>query len=93
MPDAATGLELTQLQPYNLPGQPDMATFLAQLDDLMLPKLHYPYRHTDEALIKLFLYGIVQGITGFKTLHTHLQEQPDVLDLVSLDFPPSPHHT
>ncbi len=63
--------------------------FVKQLDGLELPNLVYPYRHSDRALIKLFLYGLTRGMTGFKTLHTHLLERPDVLKLVGLDFPPS----
>lgn len=71
---------------------PSLADFLNLVDTLDLPDLPYPYLHTDRALIKLFLYGLVRGVVGFKTLHTHLQERPDVLDLVGLDFSPSPHN-
>lgn len=53
-----------------------MRAFLDQLDELDLPICHNPYRHTDRALNKLFLYGLVRSITGFKTLHTHLLERP-----------------
>lgn len=65
-----------------------MRPFLDQLDELDLPDLPYPYRHTDHGLNKLFLYGLVRGITGFKTLHMHLLERPDVLALVGLEVPP-----
>ncbi|CAA9248313.1 MAG: hypothetical protein AVDCRST_MAG93-1631 [uncultured Chloroflexia bacterium] len=71
---------------------PSLDDFLNLVDTLELPDLPYPYLHTDRALIKLFLYGLVRSIVGFKTLHTHLQERPDVLDLMGLDFSTSPHN-
>lgn len=66
-----------------------MRAFLDQLDELDLPDLLYPYRQTDRALNKLFLYGLVRSITRFKTLHTHLLERPDVFALVGSDVPPA----
>lgn len=67
---------------------PSIKTFFNQVDALSFSNLPYPYVHSEQALIKLFLYALVRGIDGFKTLHQHLQERPDVLELVGLDVPP-----
>ena len=67
----------------------NIESFLAQVDELNLPELSYPYVYSDRAIMKLFLYGLIHNISGFKTLHRHLEERPDVLRLVGLSFPPS----
>ena len=67
----------------------NIESFLAQVDELDLPELGYPYVYSDRALMKLFLYSLIHNISGFKTLHRHLEERPDVLRLVGLSFPPS----
>ena len=63
--------------------------FLAQVDELALPELRYPYVYSDKSMMKLFLYSLIHNISGFKTLQRHLEERPDVLRLVGLSFPPS----
>jgi hypothetical protein len=68
---------------------PNMVRFLSQVDELDLPELSYPYVYSDKSMMKLFLYGLIQDIGGFKSLHRHLEERPDVLRLVGHSFPPS----
>lgn len=68
---------------------PNMLSFLNQVDELELPELSYPYVYGDKSMMKLFLYGLIQDISGFKSLHRHLEERADVLRLVGLSFPPS----
>lgn len=63
--------------------------FLNQVNELALPELSYPYVYNDKVMMKLFLYGLIQGINGFATSRRHLEERPDVLRLVGLDFSPS----
>ena len=63
--------------------------FLNQVDELDLPELSYPYVYSDKSMMKLFLYGLIHAINGFATLQRHLEERPDVLRLVGLDFSPS----
>lgn len=67
----------------------NIGSFLNQVDALDLPDLEYPYVYSDKAMMKLFLYSLIHNISGFKTLHRQLEERPDVLRLVGLNFPPS----
>jgi hypothetical protein len=71
---------------------PSICSFLNQVDELDLPELSYPYVYNDKAMVKLFLYALMEGISGFATLRRHLEERPDVLRLVGLAFPPSQNH-
>ena len=63
----------------------NIRSFLDQVDELELPKVGYPYVHSDK-VTELFPYVSVHDVNGFKTLQRHLAERPDVLRLVSL-FP------
>jgi hypothetical protein len=67
----------------------NVKSFLNQADELDVPELPYPYVYSDKAIMKLFLYALIHAIHGSKTLHRHLEERPDVLRLVGLDFSPS----
>jgi len=69
----------------------DMKSYLAQIDKLEIKgeSGHYLYSHG--SIIKLFLYALIKGINGFKTLHQHLKEQPERLDLMDLEV--VPHRT
>jgi hypothetical protein len=73
------------------PDPPRLTTFLAQLETLFVPHLAYPYLYPDLAMVKLFLYATIRRLTGFKTLHSHLAERPDILALVGLEC--LPHRT
>ena len=70
---------------------PDLKSYLSLVDELDLPKTLDRYSYGESSLIKLFLYALVKGISGFKTLHDHLLERPEVLALVGLDQ--LPHRT
>jgi hypothetical protein len=65
-----------------------MRSFIGQVDELDLPRDVYPYVYAERSMIKLFLYTLIKGITGFKTLYRHLCERPEVLKLVKLDTVP-----
>lgn len=67
---------------------PELIRLVAQLEDLELEKLSYPYVYGDVVMVKLFVYFRVMGITAFKAMQQHLQARPEVLSLVGVRFPP-----
>ncbi len=61
-----------------------MRSFIAQVDKLDLSSYGYPYVYAERSMIKLFLYALIKGMSGFKTLHRHLHERPEVVGLTGL---------
>jgi len=53
----------------------DLESYLNLIDELDMPETLGRYTYRERSLVKLFLYGLIKGITGFKTLHDHLLER------------------
>jgi len=65
--------------------------YLKLTDELDLPAEARSYFYSQQSILKLFLYSLIKGIHGFKTLHKHLQLKPHALKLVGLEA--VPHRT
>jgi len=68
-----------------------LAHYLKLTDELELPPEAKAYRYSQRSILKLFLYSLIKGMHGFKTLYKHLQLKPQVLNLIGLDS--LPHRT
>lgn len=67
---------------------PQWEDLMAEIEGLALVEHNYPYKYQDLSLIKLFVYGRIQGIKGFQTLQKHLELRADVVELVGLESVP-----
>jgi hypothetical protein len=65
---------------------PELARLLEQLEELDFAKRTYPYVYSDVAMLKLWVYLRVLGISAFAALRQHLQKRPEVLSLAGLTF-------
>ena len=72
------------LTPEMASSSPSWNALFEGLEGLDLQEKSYPYSYQDGPLIKLYVYGQIKGITGYKTLQNHLKLRPDVLKLVGL---------
>lgn len=69
----------------------ELTSYLTLIDTMEISgeSGHYLYKH--RSMVKLFLYGLIKGISGFKTLHRQLKEKAEILSLVGLSA--VPHRT
>lgn len=69
---------------------PELVRLLEQLEELDCARRTDPYVYSDVAVLKLWVYFRVLGISAFAAMHLHLQERPEVLSLAGLTSPPLP---
>jgi hypothetical protein len=69
----------------------NLESYLGLVDEVEMPEDARSYLYSERSMVKLFLYALIKGMIGFKTIHQHLQEKPSVLHLVG--FTKLPHRT
>lgn len=69
----------------------ELESYLELIEEMDMPGESKRYVHSEKGMVKLFLYALIKGITGFKTLRQHLEEKPEALTLTGLTS--TPHRT